>query len=493
MTACNPFYSFFHVEPALIISIVSKFREVSIKHGTDTSSNQEIVAPPLMTQINVPYYYHYTQNPYVKAVDKGDGGFEMVNTTAKIKSVGHFIGIKDAIPPAPSAKPKIRDPMFDDVLRGLQMCMAERPVWTRRSILNRLVTLEYDPKHPEKRIPTTLSQQIVKHAIQLVGYQFKGGPWRDALVRYGYDPRADASGRIYQTLIFQLRRLEIGSMGELWQEIRKRGVTGVKGSLDEHVYSHIFDGKTYSEDGKVWQVCDITDPLLKKLFDEAEPRQTCDIDGSGWYHRGLWAKARAIMKCKMRAIQFGRELKDSDFQAALQTRDETPELDSTRSIAIPTPDLNLTDAEWEMVHGKRYKGVGRQRKNKRSSYHFHGNTVPKHLKKTNTVPPQLGDGMEQDVEHEDGETLQTVEEEEEEEGDDVGARLANNYEDGSEYDEDEGEDEEEEDDESEAEEDYDEDENLAERLRLAQYDYTDDEQAGDDDDEPQDEEEDEQD
>lgn len=370
------------------------------------------------------------------------------------------------------------------------MCMAERPVWTRRSILNRLVTLEYDPKYPEKRIPTTLSQQIVKHAIQLVGYQFKGGPWRDALVRYGYDPRADASGRIYQTLIFQLRRLEIGSMGERWQEIRKRGVTGVKGSLDEHVYSHIFDGKTYSEDGKVWQVCDITDPLLKKLLGEAQPRQTCDIDGSGWYHRGLWAKARAIMKCKMRAIQFGRELKDTDFHAALQTRDETPELDPTRSIAILTPDLNLTDAEWELVRGKRYKGVGRQRKNKRSSYHFPGSTVTKHLEKTKTVPSQLGDGIEQDAEHGDNEILQTVEEEEE--TDVVGTRLANDYEDGSEYDEDEGEDGEGEDDESEAEEDYDEvedeDENLAERLRLARYDYSDDEQAGDDDEEPEDEE-----
>ncbi|PSS00793.1 RNA polymerase III transcription factor IIIC subunit-domain-containing protein, partial [Coniella lustricola] len=330
---------------------INKFREVSIRHGTDTSSNQEIIAPPLMTQINIPYYYHYSQNPYVKAVDREDGGFEMVNTTAKLKSVGHFIGIKDPIPLAPSARPKIRDPMFEDVHRVLQMCMEERPVWTRRSILNRLVTIAYDPQHPERRIPTTLSQQVVKHAIQLVGYQFKGGPWRDALVRYGYDPRADASGRIYQTLIFHLRRLEIGSMGELWQEIRKRGVTGVKGSLDEHVYSHIFDGKTYSEDGKVWQVCDIEDPLLKKLFSEAEPRPTCDIDGSGWYHRGLWAKARAIMKCKMRAIQFGRELKDEDFEAAIQARDDTPELDSARSIAIATPDLRLTDAEWELVRG----------------------------------------------------------------------------------------------------------------------------------------------
>ncbi|KAF3770984.1 hypothetical protein M406DRAFT_226956, partial [Cryphonectria parasitica EP155] len=334
---------------------VSKFRQFSVRPGTDTSTNQDIVAPPLMTQVSIPYYYHYSQNPYVRAVNKDDGGFEMVNTTAKVKSVGHFIGIRDPIPPAPSGRPNVRDPLFDDVVRAMRVCMEERPVWTRRSIINRLVTLAYDPDHPEKRIPANLSQQIVKNAIQFAGYQFKGGPWRDALVKYGYDPRADPSSRIYQCLIFRLRRLEIGMMGEMWQEIRKRDLAGVKGTIDENSESHMFDGKKYSEDGKVWQVCDITDPLLVRLLADAPVRPTCDIEGSGWYHRGLWAKARAIMKCKMRAIQFGRELHDSDFESALQARDATPDLDTVKSIAIPTPDLKLTEAEWELVRGKKYK------------------------------------------------------------------------------------------------------------------------------------------
>lgn len=430
-----------------------------------------------MTQITIPYYYHYAQNPYVRAVEQENGGFEMVNTTAKVQSVGYFIGIRDPIPSAPTGRPPVRDPLFDDVVHAMKMCMQERPVWTRRSIINRLVTLEYDPTQPEKRLPPNLSQQIVKNAIQYAGYQFKGGPWRDALVRYGYDPRTDPSSRIYQCLIFRLRRLEVGQMGEMWQEIRKRDLAGTKGTVDQYIDSHMFDGKTYKEDGKVWQVCDITDPLLAKLLADAPLRPQCDIEGSGWYHRGLWAKARAIMKCKMRAIQFGRELTDADFEAALATRDSTPDLETVRSIAIPTPDLKLTDKEWELVRGKRYKSMGRQRKSKRSSYHFPSNRVPKKLKKAEMgKPSQSLEGDDEPVE--DGDVMQTIEDE-----NGVGVRFASDDEDGSEYDEFEG-DEDEGDGDSE-EEDYEEEEepDLAERIRLSRYDYTDIEQGEDEEDE----------
>lgn len=423
-----------------------------------------------MTQIAIPYYYHYSQNPYVRAMNTDDGGFEMINTTAKVQSVGYFIGIRDPIPEAPTGRPPVRDPLFDDVVRAMKICMQERPVWTRRSIINRLVDLEYDPAHPEKRIPPNLSQQIVKNAIQFAGYQFKGGPWRDALVRYGYDPRTDPSSRKYQCLIFRLRRLEVGQMGEMWQEIRKRDLAGIKGTMDEFTDSHIFDGKTYKDDGKVWQVCDITDPLLARLLADAPLRPRCDIEGSGWYHRGLWAKARAIMKCKMRAIQFGRELTDADFEAALQARDSTPDLDSVQSIAVPTPDLKLTDAEWEQVRGKRYKSIGRQRKHKRSSYSFPSKRAPKKLKKTVAQgQDQGGDGAE------DGDVLETIEDEH-----GAGPRVrfaASEDEDGSEYDEFEGDDDEDGDSE---EQDYEEeDPDLAEQLRLSRYEYTDNEQGED--------------
>lgn len=33
--------------------------------------------------------------------------------------------------------------------------------------------------------------------LPLVSYVFSDGPWRDTLVRFNYDPRADIEGRLY--------------------------------------------------------------------------------------------------------------------------------------------------------------------------------------------------------------------------------------------------------------------------------------------------------
>ncbi|KAG8159029.1 hypothetical protein KVR01_011472 [Diaporthe batatas] len=414
---------------------VSKFRQFAMRPGVDTTPKQEIVAPPLMTQISVPYYYMYSQNPYVRVVSTTDGGFEMVNTTSRVKSVGYFIGTQDAIPTGPTGRPRIRDPLFDVIVKSMRTLLDERPVWTRRSIINRLTDFAYDPENPEKRFPPNLSQQLLKNAIQYAGYQFKGGPWRDALCRYGYDPRKDPSSRVYQCLIFRLRRLQVGEMGEMWQELRKRDLSSVKATTDEYTDTHLFNGKNYADDGKVWQVCDITDPLLAKLFADAPVRPVCDIEGSGWFHRGLWAKARAIMKCKMRAIQFGRVLKDSDFEQALQARDDSPDPDAARSIAIPTPDLKLTDKELELIRGKKYnKGIGRKRHNKRTSYHFPGRRVKVGLGRSGRAggPSQSQEG--------DGDETALEDYQEPEDGDETGIvdGLPTDFEDGSEYDEDEG-------------------------------------------------------
>ncbi len=41
--------------------------------------------------------------------------------------------------------------------------------------------------------------------------------------------------------------------------------------------SHLFDGKTVSKDGKIWQVCDVTEPFLKDLLATANIRKECHV------------------------------------------------------------------------------------------------------------------------------------------------------------------------------------------------------------------------
>ena len=38
-----------------------------------------------------------------------------------------------------------------------------------------------------------------------------------------------------------------------------------------------FDGETLFRDGKTWQICDITDPVLKGFIDSAPLRDDCDV------------------------------------------------------------------------------------------------------------------------------------------------------------------------------------------------------------------------
>ncbi|KAJ9139400.1 Transcription factor tau subunit sfc1 [Pleurostoma richardsiae] len=346
---------------------VSRFREFSLNTGTSKPPNVELIPPPAFTPMTMPFHYSYSQNPYVRAV-KGPAGHErVVNVTARVKSAGYFIQARDPIPAAPKKPPDLRDPTFAAVMKELEVAMEERPIWTRRSIINRLGTA-VSAKQLGGGTSKDISSQMIRHGIQYVGYQFKGGPWRDALIKYGVDPRTDPKYRKYQTLVFRLRLADVGKVGRSWQDVRKADIYMIKKKIDENtVESHIFDGKSFADDGKVWQVCDITDPLLAKLLSEAAYRPTCDVDNAGWYHRGLYAKAKAIMKCKIRGIQFNREIKDADFDAALRMRDETPEQES-KSLSFPMPDLKLTAEEKKLLDIRKYRGLGRNRNNKRTTY-----------------------------------------------------------------------------------------------------------------------------
>jgi general transcription factor 3C polypeptide 5 (transcription factor C subunit 1) len=226
-----------------------------------------------------------------------------------------------------------------EVIAQLEEAFQDRPVWTRRSLLNHLGG-------------KLRNWNELKKYLNYVAYQFKGGPWRDGVVPYGVDPRADPKYRIYQTLMFKLPKQKRAQQGQSWRSLRKAQMGPTKEFLEELSESHIFDGETYHTDGKVWQVCDITDPLLKELFDNAAIRPTWDVS-SGWYHGGLWAKTKAIMKTKLVAIQFGRRLSRTDFAATLQVGDRTPvRTTASASYHLPLPNLDLTHEELTLLRGK---------------------------------------------------------------------------------------------------------------------------------------------
>ncbi|KAK3325279.1 RNA polymerase III transcription factor IIIC subunit-domain-containing protein [Apodospora peruviana] len=366
---------------------VAKLKEFTLQPGIETGSNIDLVPPPYFTPMSLPFGYNYTQNPYTKEVSPGPSSASgsvsedheytrVVNVTTRVPAAGYFIAHDEyPVPTGPRRQPDMSDPQVEAIMTEMWRAMEERPIWTRRSMWNRLgAKFSSLPK----------SGSLVRHCLQYAGYQFKGGPWRDALVRYGLDPRSDPKYRKYQTLIFKLHKTRIGSVGRSWQAVRRREIGVMNfgkywqeiGDDEGPRDTHIFNGVSFSADGKVWQVCDITDPLLARLFESAEVRSECDVEIGGFYHRVLWSVAKAIMKCKMLAIRFGRTLTDDDFGATLDAvkgPNDGGDGGGT-SIGITLPDLQLTAAECEQLRGKKMKpGLkpGRDRwEEKRKKTHY---------------------------------------------------------------------------------------------------------------------------
>ncbi|EGX89642.1 RNA polymerase III transcription factor subunit, putative [Cordyceps militaris CM01] len=312
---------------------VEKMKTFTLEPGIDKTKNSDVIPPPIFTHMSLPFNYFYSQNPYVRTT--ADGG--TFNVTA-VKQVGFFISADDPAPIGPQEPPDVTDVRFMEVLADLEAAFTDRPIWTRRSLLN----------HLGKKLD---SWNELKKYLNYAAYQFKGGPWRDCVVPYGVDPRTDPKFRQYQTLMFKLTKHKRPSgPATVRTYTRPEKVEGRQAPAG--AASHIFDGETYDTDGKVWQVCDITDPLLRELLDGAAVRPTWDVS-SGWYHGGLWAKVKAVMKTKLVGIRFGRQLSRADFTPTLQFGDMTPPRSTSSNFHLPLPNLRLTDQELTALRGRK--------------------------------------------------------------------------------------------------------------------------------------------
>ena len=166
----------------------------------------------------------------------------------------------------PSARSKAR---LKYLLKRLENFWTSDPIWTRRGILNTLRNVE--------------GLYSAKYAYQYVGYMFRSGPWREAVIKYGVDPRLDPKYRIYQTMFFQLENEGAQSANKTsrrsWNVRGGEKRANIPHSLEggSLLVSHIFDGRQLILDGKVWCVCDITDPFIQSILSTTNLRRKCHV------------------------------------------------------------------------------------------------------------------------------------------------------------------------------------------------------------------------
>lgn len=323
------------VKDQLLSGNLQDFKSFKFNPDRGFKANEDVVPPPYFSESNLPYQWAYQQ------------GFEMGEYV--VKGVGSRLpGVygHDLSLPIPTAPTREAPEGMKGLIDRLRECFEVRPIWTKRALRN------YMGEHK------LLGD--FKIALHFVSYQFHGGPWRDANIKLGVDPRKDPQYRIYQTLIFKILHIRNPKtlrggwvMSDLGDDVVQRG----------RRETHIFDGKSFCMDGRLWQICDITDPIMLKVFstdvlrEEPDLKQEGATQADGWFCNGTMAKARGIMRTKIRALQNGQKLKDEDFEEALKVPDHFPLATDTRSIAVQLPNVSILskvgENAWEQTKKKR--------------------------------------------------------------------------------------------------------------------------------------------
>lgn len=294
---------------------------------------EEFIPAPSLTLQQLPFNWGWHQNANIyTAVDEVTGQKTLINRQGNTKVKLSYLGKDVERVPTKSPLPLPNDPELMTMINALRGALEERPLYTRRALINKV----------------GLSKELwmFRFAIQYVGYQFKGGPFRDAVIKYGVDPRSDPKYRPYQTFFFKLFEEETKADGMQWKDVRTNYSVQKKGATKENRESHIFNGKTLILDGKIWQGCDLHDPILRKLIQDSPYREKCDTTSDGWFPEGSMAKIRAIMKTKLMAVCCKRDLTEEDFAEALAAPDFVPDKKS-KSIHPPVPKVGLSIMEIE--------------------------------------------------------------------------------------------------------------------------------------------------
>ncbi|KAL2863258.1 transcription factor TFIIIC subunit TFC1 [Aspergillus lucknowensis] len=296
-----------------------KMKEFDLDMSKGATSNVDIIPPPSFSLGDIPFNYFYRQNPTVRQTLDASGNVTTVNTQQAAKVLTHLVPHnipnvptkpRDSCPPLDSLDPTLRE-----TVSIIQSLFADRLAWSRRALRNSLKSVE--------------QRYALRYAIPYVGYIFRSGPWRDAIVRFGHDPRKDPASRIYQTTMFRILPREAetardGAGGRRHTLPRPNELTPEAATTTT---SHLFTGQPpLPLDGRMWMFCDITDPqLVSILRPDPEPpgfvRSECDIVVDGWYGNGTTAKLKAIMRHKILTLFEGRIPNEADYTRILSLPD----------------------------------------------------------------------------------------------------------------------------------------------------------------------------
>ncbi|EMC93914.1 hypothetical protein BAUCODRAFT_141325 [Baudoinia panamericana UAMH 10762] len=288
---------------------LAKFR-MNIEPGV--TKNVSISLPPSFIANDQPYRYEYQQAPGVVYSFDEHGQPTSSNAHPPPRRIMTSLA-PDAqdvpLGPPPDLKVTSKSPVhLNQAVGDIAKYLETRPMVTKRVLGNVF------PQYPEGTI---------KEATQWLGYSFSAGPFRDTLIKYGLDPRTDPKYRFYQICVFALGGNLPPPSSQPSRTKSKAFRHAINTNINKNSLPHIFDGKTPATDGgKMWQVCDVTEPLLHRLLQTDDVRTECDAHINGWYKGGTMAKVRIIMRDMILCTHNGEEQSEELYQMLAELPDE---------------------------------------------------------------------------------------------------------------------------------------------------------------------------
>lgn len=109
------------------------------------------------------------------------------------KALSVTVNAKEEFPLEPSQE-AVDEAMFrckhDEPHRLLRELFDERPMWTRMGLLYR----------------TRIDDSLLRSILQKYAFYILSGPWGRLWCKFGYDPRTDRNGGLYQTIMVSFRQ-----------------------------------------------------------------------------------------------------------------------------------------------------------------------------------------------------------------------------------------------------------------------------------------------
>ncbi|KAI0306927.1 RNA polymerase III transcription factor IIIC subunit-domain-containing protein [Multifurca ochricompacta] len=286
-------------------------------------SNLRLLPPPIFSRQGIPQNYNFKANPMsvtTTVVDEktGEEKKRLINK-ARWKGFGptSISFAEKGVPTKPPSNIEDMRNQYDQaIFQRLEELFSSRPVWTRNALLNQFTPAQAREIYNSKII------------LPLACYVFGDGPWRDTMVRFGYDPRQDPQARFYQKLYFRNLNHPIGRASVVSRRQESRtSVASMNRSLAdqgrEDRRSHIFDGVTLSSETAAFQLCDITDPMLKRMIDDEEDtRESCN-ERDGWFTSRALERIKTVLRHKFFALLEGYVATDEECLKLLEQQDGT--------------------------------------------------------------------------------------------------------------------------------------------------------------------------